>query len=169
MWRDDRFVAFRDYLMAAGCNPSPFDSWLLRRGLKTLELRVRRQSLNAQQVAEFLTAHPKIEAVHYPGLPTDPGHDLAKSQMSGFGGMLAFVVKGGGESARALSNKLELFTIAASLGGVESLVGYPPVMSHAMLTESQRIERGIVPGLLRLSIGIEDAADLIEDLDQALS
>lgn len=169
MWRDERFTVFLDYLKSAGNNPSPFDCWLMRRGIKTLELRVRKQAENAQAIAEFLATHPRIESVHYPGLESDPGHQLAKSQMNGFGGMLSFVVEDGANAAKNAANKLKLIKIAASLGGVESIIGYPPVMSHAMLSENERRQRGILPGLLRLSVGIENVDDLIEDLDQALS
>jgi len=169
MWNDEAFGIFREYAMAVGNTPSPFDSWLLKRGLCTLELRVLHQSASALAIAKFLDGHQAIELVHYPGLSSDAGHDLAKSQMKGFGGMLAFVVKGGEDGARTVANSLRTVKVAASLGGVESIIGYPPAMSHAMLSEQERSERGIAPGLLRLSVGIEDPQDLIEDIEQALS
>ena len=125
---------------------------------------------NAQAVAEFLSGHPKVAKVHYPGLATHPDHAVAKKQMrGGFGGMLAFEIKGGSDAARKFAESTEVFLLAESLGGVESLIGYPPLMSHATMTEEQRVSKGIPGTLLRLSIGIEDVQDLIEDLDQALA
>jgi len=151
-----------------GASPSPFDNWLTLRGVKTLAIRMRQHCENAQAVAEFLEQHPRVERVHFPGLVSHPDHEVAKKQMRGFGGMVSVEVKGGASAARKVAESTKLFLLAESLGGVESLVGYPPLMSHAGMTEEQRLEHGIPPTLLRLSIGIEDAEDLIEDLDQAL-
>ena len=168
--RDEAFGdAIYHYAKVAGGTPSPFDSWLLLRGVKTLALRMRQHCANAQAIAEFLFTHPKVVAVHYPGLPMHPDHQLARRQMSAFGGMMAFEYKGTGEEARRLFEKAEIFRIAPSLGGVDSLIGYPPAMSHAAMTEAQRLERGIPPTLLRLSTGIEDTEDLIDDLDRVLA
>jgi cystathionine beta-lyase/cystathionine gamma-synthase len=151
-----------------GATPSPFDCWLTTRGLKTLGCRMEKHCQNAQAVAEFLAGHPKVERVHYPGLPTHPDHATAQKQMRGFGGMLAVEVKGGRAEARRVLESVKVFTLAASLGGVESLIGYPPQMSHAALSEEERLAKGIPPNMLRVSVGIEDVRDLIEDLDQAL-
>lgn len=151
-----------------GSNPSPFDCWLTLRGLKTLDLRMQRHCSNAQKVAEFLASHPRVEVVHYPGLTTHPDHELAKRQMRGFGGMMSFVVKGSVAETHAIAKRMKLFLLAESLGGVESLVGYPTLMSHGGLTEDERLARGIPPTMLRLSVGIEDPDDQIEDLQQAL-
>lgn len=154
---------------AVGAAPSPFDCWLSLRGLKTLSCRMAAHCRNAQAVAEFLSSHPKVAKVHYPGLPTHPDHAVAKKQMrGGFGGMMAFEAKGGAEAARRIAESTRVFLLAESLGGVESLIGYPPLMSHATMTEEQRVSKGIPSSLLRLSVGIEDVDDLIEDLDAAL-
>lgn len=154
---------------AVGAVPSPFDCWLSLRGVKTLACRMKQHCENAQAVAEFLDQHPRVKAVHYPGLPNHPDHATAKKQMSGFGGMLAFDVDGTTEQARKVAESTQVILLAESLGGVESLIAYPPLMSHATLSEEQRLEKGIPPTLLRLSVGIEDVNDLIEDLDRALS
>ncbi len=168
--RDPAFgEAIYHYAKVAGGTPSPFDCWLLLRGVKTLALRMRQHCANAQAIAEFLAKHPKVAAVHYPGLPSHPDHALAKRQMAAFGGMLAFELKGTAEQAQRLFERSHIFRIAPSLGGVDSLIGYPPSMSHAAMTEEQRMARGIPPTLLRLSTGIEDTEDLIEDLEQTLA
>jgi cystathionine beta-lyase/cystathionine gamma-synthase len=161
--------ALFEYNKNMGANPSPFDCWLSLRGLKTLALRMKQHCQNAQAVAEFLESHPQVERVHYPGLVSHPDHEVAKRQMSGFGGMVSVEVKGGAAKARKVAESTKMFLLAESLGGVESLMGYPPLMSHAGMTEDERLERGIPPTLLRLSVGIEDVQDLIEDLDQALT
>jgi len=147
---------------------SPFDSWLLLRGLKTLGLRVERINSNAQKVAEFLEQHPQIERVYYPGLKTHPQHELAKKQMGSFGGMIAFELKGGFEAGKKLMNILELCTLAVSLGDVDTLIQHPASMTHSVVGEEDRLEAGITPGLVRLSLGIEDVEDIIADLDQGL-
>jgi cystathionine gamma-lyase len=155
---------------AVGGVPGPFDSWLVLRGLKTLALRMRQHSENALEVACFLEQHARVKRVYYPGLPSHPQHDLAKRQMvGGFGGMLSFEVQGGVEAAREVARRTRLFTLAESLGGVESLIELPALMTHASLPAERRLDIGIDDGLIRLSVGIEDAQDLIADLDQAIS
>jgi len=146
----------------------PFDSYLILRGIKTLALRMERHTASAQAIAERLAAHPRVERVHYPGLAGHPQHALARRQMEGFGGMVSFEVRGGAEAARAFLEKLRLFTLAESLGGVESLAGYPATMSHSAMPGEQRRAAGIGDGLVRLSVGIEDVEDLLADLEQAL-
>jgi cystathionine beta-lyase/cystathionine gamma-synthase len=162
-------TAIYEWNKAVGAVPSPFDCWLSLRGVKTLACRMEKHCANAQKVAEFLEAHPKVAKVHYPGLPSHPDHATAKKQMKGFGGMLAFEVKGDTQAARTVCESTEVFILAESLGGVESLIGYPPLMSHATMTEEQRVTKGIPPTLIRVSVGIEDAQDLIDDLDRALA
>lgn len=170
MWNADSLSEpFLLYAKSCGNTSSPFDAWLTLRGVKTLAVRMQRHEENATTIARYLEEHSKVTCVHYPGLTSHPGHDLAKSQMSGFGGMLAFEVKGDSDSAKRVAQSTQTFLLAESLGGVESLIGWPPVMSHAAMSEEERVSRGIPPTLLRLSVGIEDVDDLIEDLDQALS
>jgi cystathionine beta-lyase/cystathionine gamma-synthase len=164
---DELNLWFHEWNKAYGCTPSPFDCWLSLRGAKTLSVRMQQHCKNAQAIAEFLSGHPKVARVHYPGLPTHPDHATAKSQMSAFGGMLAVELKSV-EEARRVAESTNLFLLAESLGGVESLVAYPPLMSHATMTEEQRLVRGIPPTMLRLSVGIEETQDLIDDLAQAL-
>jgi cystathionine beta-lyase/cystathionine gamma-synthase len=142
---------------------------LLIRGMKTLELRVRAQCANAQAVAEFLKTHPRVQQVHYPGLPSDPYHELAKSQMSGFTGMLAFTVAGGLEEARRVTDRLKLILYASSLGGVESVASLPVRTSHLRYRPEDLARAGVSPGMIRLSCGVESADDLIADLKSALS
>ncbi|WP_104740087.1 cystathionine gamma-synthase [Helicobacter bizzozeronii] len=146
----------------------PWDSWLLQRGMKTLALRMEAHQKNALSVAEFLQAHPKVQRVYYPGLPTHPNHALAKEQMHGFGGMLSFTLKNDREAIPFVEN-LKLFILGESLGGVESLVGVPALMTHASIPKQQREAAGIKDGLVRLSVGIEDGQDLLEDLEQAFA
>ena len=152
---------------AAGAILSPFDAWLLLRGTKTLALRMAQHSANGLALAKFLSAHPKVERVFYPGLPDHPQHELATRQMQGFGGMLAFDL-GSLEAARTVLNGVSLFSLAESLGGVESLISHPATMTHASVPTDQRLARGITDGLIRISVGIEDAGDLEDDLRQAL-
>jgi methionine-gamma-lyase len=147
---------------------NPFDAWLVLRGLRTLALRARRQNENALAVARFLSRHPAVSKVHYPGLPTHAGHRLARRQMSGFGGLLSFDLKGGLRAGVRLVESLKVITLAVSLGGVESLVQHPASMSHTMIPRKAREAVGITDGLIRFSCGIEDAADLIADLGQGL-
>jgi len=158
-----------EYSKTVGAVPSPFDCWLTLRGVKTLAVRMKQHCENAQAVAEFLEDHPKVAKVYYPGLPSHPDFQLARKQMSGFGGMVSFEVKGSGQDACTFAEGCNVFLLAESLGGVESLIGYPPLMSHATMTEEQRLAKGIPPTLIRLSIGIEDKDDLIEDIAQALA
>ena len=153
---------------AAGATPGAFDCYLVLRGIKTLAIRMERHEKNAARVAEYLATHPKVDRVYYPGLRGHPGYDIARRQMTGFSGMVSFEVKGGiGDARRALS-RLKLFKIAESLGGVESLVELPAVMTHASIPKAEREKGGLRDGLIRLSVGIEDADDLLEDLRQAL-
>lgn len=152
------------YLKILGACPSPHDAWLVLRGLKTLAVRVRQQNDNAMQIAEVLDAHPAVAAVHYPGLAHHPGHAIARRQMHGFGGMIAFDLAGGLSAGRKLLDGFELITQAVSLGGTETLAVHPASTSHACLTDAQREAAGIGPGLIRMSVGIEAAEDLIVDL-----
>jgi cystathionine beta-lyase/cystathionine gamma-synthase len=146
----------------------PHASWMLVRGLKTLAVRVARQNENAQRVAEFLAEHTKVRHVHYPFLKSHSQHALARSQMSGGGGMVSFEVEGTGEDARRVSEAMRLFSLAPSLGGVESLVSIPVLTSHAMVSAEERAKMGVTEQLVRLSVGIENADDLIADLEHAL-
>jgi cystathionine beta-lyase/cystathionine gamma-synthase len=152
---------------AAGATPSPFDCFLTLRGIKTLALRMREHEKNATRIAGFLTKHPRVRRVYYPGLPSHPGHDIASSQMDGFSGMISFEVKGGLAEARQVLQRLNIFKIAESLGGVESLVELPTIMTHASIPKEERRRAGLDDGLIRLSVGVEDVEDLIADLKQA--
>jgi cystathionine gamma-lyase len=152
---------------ALGAIPSPFDSFLVLRGIKTLAIRMERHSHNAQKIAEYLEAHPKVDRVHYPGLKSHTQHDLAERQMSGSSGMLSFELEGDLKKAKVLMSKFRVFALAESLGGVESLVEHPALMTHKGLPEEEKLRIGITENLIRLSIGIEDVNDLIEDLDYA--
>lgn len=166
---DDVFENLKFHQNAVGAVPGPMDSWLVMRGIKTLAVRMREHEKNATAIAKHLEKHPLVEKVYYPGLTSHPQHELAKKQMHGFGGMVSCVLKGGLESARAMLNNTKLFALAESLGGVESLIGHPATMTHASIPKDIREARGIVDGLVRLSVGIEDLEDLIADLDHALS
>jgi cystathionine gamma-synthase len=151
---------------AAGAVPGPMDAFLVLRGVKTLAVRMERHCANAAAVAEFLAGHAAVARVYYPGLPSHPGHELAAKQMSGFGGMVSFRLAGGEAAARAVCAATTIFALGGSLGGVESLISYPPTMSHFPM---QGTELAADPALVRLSVGIEAAADLIADLDRALA
>ncbi|BAV96440.1 cystathionine gamma-synthase [Lysobacter enzymogenes] len=153
---------------AVGGIQGPFDSFLALRGLKTLHLRMKAHCENAQALAEWLEAHPSVEKVLYPGLKSHPQHELAKRQMHGFGGMVSIYVKGGMDGARRMMERCHLFTIAESLGGVESLVNHPAVMTHASIPPDRRAALGITDNLVRLSVGVEDVADLRDELERAL-
>jgi cystathionine gamma-lyase len=153
---------------SVGAVQGPFDSFLALRGAKTLHLRMKAHCENAQALAEHLETHPAIEKVIYPGLASHPHHELAKRQMDGFGGMLSICLKGGFEAAKRFCERTELFTLAESLGGVESLVNYPAVMTHASIPPARRAELGIADDLVRLSVGVEELEDLRADLDRAL-
>lgn len=152
-----------------GSVPSPFDAWLTNLGLKTYELRMQQHTLNAQNVAEWLSAHPKIEKVYYPGLPTHSEYAIAHKQMFAFGGMLAFEVKGGLEAGIHLVNNLKRISIVPTLGNSDTILLHPASMSHVNVPREERIKSGIADGLVRLSVGIENPNDLIHDLDQAMS
>lgn len=160
-------IAF--YQNAAGGVPGPFDSWLVLRGLKTLAVRMRAHCENAAAVASHLHRAREVETVYYPGLPDHPGHELAGRQMSGFGGMVSVRLSGGRAAAHEFLQSLTLFSLAESLGGVESLAGYPADMTHASLSADERERRGIGGGLVRLSVGIEDVDDLLSDITEALA
>jgi len=160
-------IAF--YQNAAGGVPGPFDCFLTLRGLKTLAVRMREHCGNARSLAEWLTKQPQIERVYFPGLPSHPGHDIAKRQMLDFGGMISISLKGGKDAALRLLSRTKLFSLAESLGGVESLIGHPATMTHASIPAEIRQARGIDDGLVRLSVGIEDVDDLREDLRQAMA
>jgi cystathionine beta-lyase/cystathionine gamma-synthase len=153
---------------SSGAVPGPMDCWLTLRGTKTLHLRMRQHNANGMAIAKFLEAHSAVDAVHYPGLESHPQHDLAKRQMTGFTGMVSVDV-GTLERAKALTEHLRFFALAESLGGVESLISVPALMTHGSVPEDRREAMGITPGLVRLSVGIEDEADLINDLDRVLS
>jgi methionine-gamma-lyase len=159
----------RDMIIYLGGSMDPEAAFLLIRGMKTLELRVRRQCETALKVARYLEKHPKVARVHYPGLPSHPDHKLAKQQMKGFGAMMAFDLKGGLPAARRFCDRTRVFLLAASLGGAESLVVLPIYSSHYRMSFAELRAAGVEPGTVRVSIGLEDAADLIEDLRQALA
>jgi cystathionine gamma-lyase len=153
---------------AVGGVPGPMDCFLVLRGLKTLHLRMERHAANAAKVADFLTRHPKVLKVTWPGLAEHPQHELARRQMSGFGGMMTFEIRGGLEAARRFLKAVRVFACAESLGGVESLIEHPAIMTHASIPKDTRERLGITDGLIRLSVGVEDAADLLDDLSSAL-
>lgn len=167
--RKDRIEALKDARGVLGGVADPQNAFLLERGIKTLGVRVRQQNQTAQAVAEFLESHPRIERVWYPGLESHPDHAVAKAQMSGFGGVVSFEVDGDLETAARFVDSLKIPFIAASLGGVESLVEQPAIMSYFDKTSEERLAMGIKDGLVRFAVGIEDADDIIRDLDQALA
>jgi cystathionine gamma-lyase len=154
---------------AVGGAPAPMDCFLVMRGLKTLHVRMERHAENAMAIAKYLEAHPKVAKVIYPGLESHPQHQIARKQMSGFGGMITFFIKGGLDEARAFLEKVRIFTLAESLGGVESLIEHPAIMTHASIPAETRKQLGIHDNLIRISCGIEDLADLKADLESALS
>lgn len=154
---------------ASGAVPGPMDSFLVLRGIKTLHLRMQKHSDNGKVIAEFLANHPMVEKVYYPGLSNNPNYEIAKKQMRDFGGMMSFVIKGNDfAKAQRVISAFKLFTLAESLGGVESLAGHPASMTHASIPKEEREKTGVVDSLIRLSVGIEDVEDLIEDLENAL-
>jgi cystathionine beta-lyase/cystathionine gamma-synthase len=165
---DELEKQLRFHQNAVGAVPSPFDCWLLLRGIKTLALRVDRQSQNAMEVAQALERNQAVKRVNYPGLPSHPGHAVASRQMRMFGGMLSFEVAGEAKALRTLE-RLKLFALAESLGAVESLAEHPALMTHASIPGPERKRIGVGDGLIRLSIGVEDVADLIADLESALN
>ena len=168
----DKALAEQLYFIqnASGAVCGPQDSFLLLRGIKTLHIRMQRHCENGKAVAEFLATHPKVETVYWPGLESHSNHDIAVEQMNDFGGMLSFTTKGNNyEEAKKVVERLKIFTLAESLGGVESLAGHPASMTHASIPKEEREKTGVVDSLIRLSVGIEDQHDLIEDLKQALN
>lgn len=169
MTNDEKIKHALDFArMAIGLNPSPFDVWLETRGIKTLGLRMERHEQNAMAVAKFLESHPKVSKVHYPGLKNHHGHAIAKKQMKGFGGIVSVEFKLPLESVKKLVSSFKYFSLAESLGGIESLVCHPVTMTHASIPKEERAKCGIPDGLVRFSVGIEDIDDLIEDLSSAL-
>jgi cystathionine gamma-lyase len=163
-------VAEKIYFLqnSVGGIASPMDSFLVLRGVKTLSVRMQRHAENAEKIAHFLVAHPKVAKVTWPGLESHPQHALARKQMRGFGGMMTFEIKGGLAAAKAFLKTVRIFACAESLGGVESLIEHPAIMTHASIPAETRAKLGISDGLIRLSVGIEDAQDLIDDLKGAL-
>ena len=156
-------------LNSSGANPGPMDSFLVLRGIKTLHLRMERHCQNGRKIAEFLKNHPKIEKVYWPGFPEHPNHDIAKKQMRDFGGMISIVLKDKSiENTFKVASSFHVFSLAESLGGVESLINHPATMTHASIPKEEREKSGVVDNLLRLSVGVEDVEDLIADLEQAL-
>ncbi len=157
-----------DVYVDTGAAMAPLSAWLLLRGLKTLPIRMKQHSFNADRIARFLAFHPKVTAVHYPGLASHPGHELAKKQMSDFSGMIAFEINGGFEEGKKLMDSVELATVAVSLGDCDTLICHPASTTHSTYTTEDRKACGIKDNLVRLSVGLEDAADLMDDLNQAL-
>ncbi|MBD2693512.1 cystathionine gamma-synthase [Anabaena catenula FACHB-362] len=166
---EELYQQLKFYQNAIGAVPSPFDSWLVLRGIKTLAVRMREHEKNALFLAKYLEKHPKVERIYYPGLPTHEQYHLAKEQMSGFGGMISLELKGGLTEVERFASRLQLFLLAESLGGVESLLCYPAKMTHGSLPEAERLKRGIKDNLLRLSVGIEHYLDLQADVENALA
>ncbi len=169
-------VGTKDYLKTMdstfrtmGANLGPFEAWLTLRGIKTLHVRMQRQTESAEKIAKWLEDHPKVEWVKYPGLRSHPHYALAKRQMEGFGSMMSFELKGGVEAGRRVMNSVRLCSLAVSLGAVETLISHPATMTHSVVPREDRLRGGITDGLVRLSVGIEDVDDIIEDLGQALA
>uniref|UniRef100_A0AAY4EVA7 Cystathionine gamma-lyase n=1 Tax=Denticeps clupeoides TaxID=299321 RepID=A0AAY4EVA7_9TELE len=167
--REDLYERLKFFQNALGAVPSPFDCYMCNRGLKTLHLRMKQHFSNALAAAKFLEADPRVERVIFPGLPSHPQHELVKRQCTGCPGMISFYIKGKLEHATAFLKGLKLFTLAESLGGYESLAEHPAIMTHASVPENERAELGISDTLIRLSVGLEDEQDIIQDLDQALA
>lgn len=168
MLNDDTLAKkIRTLQNSIGPSQSPFDSWLVLRGVKTLGVRMKQHEKNAFELARFLEQHPKVEKVVYPGLESHPHHQIAKEQMSGFGGMITFFIKGGLDAARTFLENVDLFVLAESLGGVESLIESPAIMTHASIPKAEREKIGLSDNLIRVSVGIEEVEDLIEDMKHA--
>ena len=166
--RKDIFEKVKFVQKTIGAIPSPFDCWLTLLGVKTLDLRMKKHTENAQSVAEVLEKHPKVASVTYPGLPSHPMHQVAKEQMSGFSGMISFELNGGISAGKTLMNTVQLALLAESLGSVETLITHPATMTHAEVPKKERMARGLTDGLVRISVGIENAEDIIYDLEMAL-
>lgn len=166
--REDIHETINFVQKSIGAVPSPFDCWLTLLGVKTLHLRMPRHDSNARIVAEFLEAHPKVQSVFYPGLPSHPQHHIAKKQMSGFSGMITFELTGGLSAGRTLMNSVKLCSLAESLGAVETMITHPATMTHVEVPKEERYARGLTDGMVRISVGIEDPDDIVADLEQAL-
>ena len=167
--REDLFDQLKFVQKSIGAVPGPFDCWLTILGIKTLDLRMKKHDSNAQTVAEYLEAHPKVSSVTYPGLPSHPAHETAKKQMSGFSGMISFELTGGIQAGKIVMNSVKLAKLAESLGAVETMITHPATMTHADVPKDEREARGLTDGLVRLSVGIENPDDIIADLEQALN
>jgi methionine-gamma-lyase len=157
-----------EYVYHFGPSMSPFNAWLILRGLKTLAVRMEKHCDSAMKIALWLESHPKVKKVHYPGLPSHAGHETAKGQMRKYGGMIAFEVKGGVKAGQKIMDRVKLCALAVSLGDCETLIQHPASMTHAAYTKEEREKAGISDGLIRLSVGLEDSADIINDLNQAM-
>jgi cystathionine gamma-lyase len=166
--REDLFDKLKFVQKTIGAVPSPFDCWLTLLSVKTLDLRMKKHAENAQSVAEYLENHPKVASVTYPGLASHPMHHVAKEQMSGFSGMISFELHDGILAGKTLMNSVELAQLAESLGSVETMITHPATMTHAEVPEEERMARGLTNGLVRLSVGIENVEDIINDLEMAL-
>ena len=167
--QEDLFDQLKFVQKSIGAVPGPFDCWLTILGIKTLDLRMKKHDSNAQTVAEYLEAHPKVLSVTYPGLPSHPAHETAKKQMSGFSGMISFELTGGISAGKIVMNSVKLAKLAESLGAVETMITHPDTMTHADVPKDEREARGLTDGLVRLSVGIENPDDIIADLEQALN
>lgn len=165
----DAYSGLKFYQNSAGAVPGTWDCWLTQRGLKTLAIRMKEHEANAHVLAKWLEGHPRVQRVYYPGLPSHEHHALAQRQQSGFGAMISIALGGGYAEAKRFCERLKIFLLAESLGGVESLVCYPPKMSHAVMPEEERLAQGITPDIVRLSVGIEHYSDLQADLEHALA
>ena len=166
--REDLFEQLKFVQKTIGAVPGPFDCWLTILGVKTLDLRMKKHAANAQAVAEYLEAHPKVSTVTYPGLPSHPMHKVAKEQMSGFSGMISFELTGGIPAGKTVMNSVQLAKLAESLGAVETMITHPATMTHVDVPQAEREARGLTDGLVRISVGIENPDDIISDLEQAL-
>jgi cystathionine beta-lyase/cystathionine gamma-synthase len=167
--QEDLFDQLKFVQKSIGAVPGPFDCWLTILGIKTLDLRMKKHDSNAQTVAEYLEAHPKVLSVTYPGLPSHPAHETAKKQMSGFSGMISFELTGGIPAGKIVMNSVKLAKLAESLGSVETMITHPATMTHVDVPKDEREARGLTDGLVRLSVGIENPDDIIADLEQALN
>jgi cystathionine gamma-lyase len=167
--REDLFDSLKFVQKTIGAVPGPFDCWLTIMGVKTLDLRMKKHTENAQAVAEFLEAHPKVSSVTYPGLSSHPSHEIAKKQMSGFSGMISFELNGGIPAGKTVMNSVKLAKLAESLGAVETMITHPATMTHSDVPKEEREARGLTDGLVRISVGIENPDDIIADLKQALN